>query len=180
MSRTSRYAHALPEAQPVVEGPFETVTAAAPGTTGRVVVVAALVVVVVTAALVVVVAPTTVVVVTPALVVEVAAGSAGVSADEALIVVELVRRVVEVVDAPTPPVALVAPEEPVAPVGLACLLDRLVVVVLSDPAAGSPELPPEHPTRSIETAAIARIGARRCRLFPAIMSAARSGLMPIP
>ena len=103
MSRTSRYAHALPEAQPVVEGPFETVTAAAPGTTGRVVVVAALVVVVVTAALVVVVAPTTVVVVTPALVVEVAAGSAGVSADEALIVVELVRRVVEVVDAPTPP-----------------------------------------------------------------------------
>lgn len=67
-----------------------------------------------------------------------------------------------------------------APEELDCLLDRVVVVVLSDPAAGSPELPPEHPTRSIEAAAIARIEARRCRLFPAITSEARSGSIPKP
>lgn len=106
MSKTSRYAHALPEEQPVVEGPFETDTAAAPGTTGRVVVVVGLVVVVVvTAALVVVVAPATVVVVTPALVVETVAGSAGVSDDDALVVVDPLRAVVEVVDMPAAPVA---------------------------------------------------------------------------
>ena len=65
------------------------------------------------------------------------------------------------------------------PVELACLLDRLVVVVL-DPEVISAELPPEHPTRSIETAAIARIGARLYRLFPEMISEARIGLMPIP
>ena len=75
MSKTSRYAHAVPDAQPVVEGPFETNTAAAPGTTGRVVVVVVAAVVVVTDA--------RVVVVTPALVVETVAGSAGVSEDDA-------------------------------------------------------------------------------------------------
>ncbi len=97
MSRTSRYAHALPDAQPDVEGPFETDTAAAPGTTGRVVVVVVAAVVVVTDA--------RVVVVTAALVVETVAGSAGVSEDEALVVVDPLRAVVEVVDAPAAPVA---------------------------------------------------------------------------
>ncbi|MEI6571027.1 MAG: hypothetical protein WCO36_06320 [Actinomycetes bacterium] len=97
MSSTSRYAHALPDAQPVVEGPFETDTAAAPGTTGRVVVVVGAAVVVVTDA--------RVVVVTAALVVETVAGSAGVSEDEALVVVDPLRAVVEVVDAPAAPVA---------------------------------------------------------------------------
>ncbi len=97
MSKTSRYAHALPEAQPDVEGPFETDTAAAPGTTGRVVVVVVAAVVVVTDA--------RVVVVTAALVVETVAGSAGVSEDEALVVVDPLRAVVEVVDAPAAPVA---------------------------------------------------------------------------
>ncbi len=97
MSKTSRYAHALPEAQPDVEGPFETDTAAAPGTTGRVVVVVVAAVVVVTDA--------RVVVVTAALVVETVAGSAGVSEDEALVVVDPFRAVVEVVDAPAAPVA---------------------------------------------------------------------------
>ena len=97
MSRTSRYAHALPDAQPDVEGPFETDTAAAPGTTGRVVVVVVAAVVVVT--------DTRVVVVTAALVVETVAGSAGVSEDEALVVVDPLRAVVEVVDAPAAPVA---------------------------------------------------------------------------
>ncbi|MBJ7281875.1 MAG: hypothetical protein JHC94_03585 [Acidimicrobiia bacterium] len=97
MSKTSRYAHALPEAQPDVEGPFETDTAAAPGTTGRVVVVVGAAVVVVTDA--------RVVVVTAALVVETVAGSAGVSEDEALVVVDPLRAVVEVVDAPAAPVA---------------------------------------------------------------------------
>lgn len=97
MSKTSRYAHALPEEQPVVEGPFETDTAAAPGTTGRVVVVVVAAVVVVT--------DTRVVVVTAALVVETVAGSAGVSEDEALVVVDPLRAVVEVVDAPAAPVA---------------------------------------------------------------------------
>jgi len=97
VSKTSRYAHALPEAQPDVEGPFETDTAAAPGTTGRVVVVVVAAVVVVTDA--------RVVVVTPALVVETVAGSAGVSEDEALVVVDPLRAVVEVVDAPAAPVA---------------------------------------------------------------------------
>jgi len=97
VSSTSRYAHALPDAQPVVEGPFETDTAAAPGTTGRVVVVVGAAVVVVTDA--------RVVVVTAALVVETVAGSAGVSEDEALVVVDPLRAVVEVVDAPAAPVA---------------------------------------------------------------------------
>jgi len=98
VSRTSRYAHAVvPDAQPVVEGPFETDTAAAPGTTGRVVVVVGAAVVVVTDA--------RVVVVTAALVVETVAGSAGVSEDEALVVVDPLRAVVEVVDAPAAPVA---------------------------------------------------------------------------
>ncbi len=97
MSRTSRYAHALPEAQPDVEGPFETDTAAAPGTTGRVVVVVVAAVVVVT--------DTRVVVVTAALVVETVAGSAGLSVDDPLVVVDPLRAVVEVVDAPAAPVA---------------------------------------------------------------------------
>lgn len=97
MSKTSRYAHASPEAQPDVEGPFETDTAAAPGTTGRVVVVVVAAVVVVTDA--------RVVVVTPALVVETVAGSAGVSDDDALVVADPLRAVVEVVDMPAAPVA---------------------------------------------------------------------------
>ncbi len=97
MSKTSRYAHALPEAQPDVEGPFETDTAAAPGTTGRVVVVVVAAVVVVT--------DTRVVVVTAALVVETVAGSAGLSVDDPLVVVDPLRAVVEVVDAPAAPVA---------------------------------------------------------------------------
>ncbi len=97
MSRTSRYAHALPDAQPDVEGPFETDTAAAPGTTGRVVVVVVAAVVVVT--------DTRVVVVTAALVVETVAGSAGLSVDDPLVVVDPLRAVVEVVDAPAAPVA---------------------------------------------------------------------------
>ncbi len=113
MSKTSRYAHALPDAQPDVEGPFETDTAAAPGTTGRVVVVvvAAVVVVtdtrvvVVTDARVVVVTDARVVVVTAALVVETVAGSAGLSVDDPLVVVDPLRAVVEVVDAPAAPVA---------------------------------------------------------------------------
>ncbi|MEI8337156.1 MAG: hypothetical protein WCG37_09840 [Actinomycetes bacterium] len=100
MSRTSRYAHALPDAQPDVEGPFETDTAAAPGTTGRVVVVVAAAVVVVTDA--------RVVVVTAALVVETVAGSAGLSVDDPLVVVDPLRAVVEVVDSPVAPVAPVA------------------------------------------------------------------------
>ena len=75
MSKTSRYAHAVPDAHPCVKGPFETNTAAAPGTTGCVVVVVVAAVVVVTDA--------RVVVVTPALVVETVAGSAGVSEDDA-------------------------------------------------------------------------------------------------
>ncbi len=99
MSRTSRYAHASPDAQPDVEGPFETDTAAAPGTTGRVVVVVGLV------GVVVVVTDARGVVVTPALGVETVAGSAGVSEDEALVVVDPLRAVVEVVDAPAAPVA---------------------------------------------------------------------------
>jgi hypothetical protein len=97
VSRTSRYAHALPDAQPDVEGPFETDTAAAPGTTGRVVVVVVAAVVVVTDA--------RVVVVTAALVVETVAGSAGLSVDDPLVVVDPLRAVVEVVDAPAAPVA---------------------------------------------------------------------------
>lgn len=60
---------------------------------------------VVVAAAVVVVTDARVVVVTAALVVETVAGSDGVSADEALVVVELLRRVVEVVDTPPAPVA---------------------------------------------------------------------------
>jgi hypothetical protein len=100
VSRTSRYAHALPEAQPVVEGPLETDTAAAPGTAGRVVVVVVGAVVVATDA--------RVVVVTAALVVETAAGSAGVSDDDALVVVDPLRAVVEVVDSPVATVAPVA------------------------------------------------------------------------
>ncbi len=67
-----------------------------------------------------------------------------------------------------------------APVELDCLLVRLVVVVLSDPAAGSPEFPPEQPTRNIEAAALAKIGARRSRLFRGIISEARSGSIPKP
>jgi len=98
VSKTSRYAHALPEAQPDVEGPFETDTAAAPGTTGRVVVV-------VGAAVVVVVTDARVVVVTAALVVETVAGSAGLSVDDPLVVVDPLRAVVEVVDMPAAPVA---------------------------------------------------------------------------
>ena len=153
MSKTSRYAHALTEGQPVVAGPFETDTTGAPGTTGRVVVVVALVVVVVTAALVVVVAATTVVVVTPALVVVVAAGSAGESLGARVVVVELPRRVVDVVELLVTPVATVAPEVPETRGADDFVADRLVVVVLSDPAAGSPELPPEQAITRIENAA---------------------------
>ena len=162
MSKTSRYAHALTEGQPVVAGPFETDTTGAPGTTGRVVVVVALVVVVVTAALVVVVvAAALVVVVTAALVVVVAAGSAGESLGARVVVVELPRRVVDVVEPFVAPATAIVPEAPETRGVEGFAADRLVVVVLSDPAAGSPELPPEQAITRIENAARVATLARR-------------------
>ena len=163
MSKTSRYAHALTEGQPVVAGPFETDTTGAPGTTGRVVVVVALVVVVVTAALVVVVVVTAalVVVVTAALVVVVAAGSAGESLGARVVVVELPRRVGEVVEPEVAPDTSTVSEVPETRGADGFVADRLVVVVLSDPAAGSPELPPEQAITRIENAARVATLARR-------------------
>ena len=83
--------------QPVVAAPFATATTGPPETGGRVVVVVTAAVVVVTDA--------RVVVVTAALVVETVAGSAGVSVDDPLVVVDPLRAVVEVVDMPVAPVA---------------------------------------------------------------------------
>ena len=65
-----------------------------------------------------------------------------------------------------------------APVELACLLDLLVVVL--DPEVLSAELPPEHPTKSKETAATAKTATRPRALVTAKIFEPRNGLIPRP
>ena len=61
---------------------------------------------------------------------------------------------------------------------LDCLLDLLVVVF--DPEVISAELPPEHPTKSKETAATPNTATRPRALVTAKIFEARNGLIPRP